>query len=165
MGLGLSAGCKSGSGNANHLIHGSKRGLICLKIGGSIPGDTSSNQVTSIKHTPASDGRGVLVHEPMLSSATLGAYRRDGFIVLPEILASTDIEALRGVTDRFVDNARTVTANNEVYDLEESHSPDEPRAAHQDAASAGSGVRARRPPSEDRQGAAGSVGNAVFRYR
>jgi phytanoyl-CoA hydroxylase len=63
----------------------------------------------------------------MLSPATLGAYRRDGFIVLPEILASAEIEALRRETDRFVDNARTVTANDEVYDLPESHSPHEPR--------------------------------------
>ena len=58
----------------------------------------------------------------MLSLATLGAYQRDGFLLLPEILASAEIEALRRVTDRFVDNARNVPANDEVYDLEESHS-------------------------------------------
>jgi hypothetical protein len=31
------------------------------------------------------------------------------------------------VTDAFVDKARTITANDQVYDLEETHSPDEPR--------------------------------------
>ena len=63
----------------------------------------------------------------MLSPAALAAYRRDGFIVLPDILEPAQIEALRRVTDAFVDNARTVLANDEVYDLEETHSPDEPR--------------------------------------
>ena len=61
------------------------------------------------------------------SLATLGAFQRDVFLVLSEILASAEIEALRRVTDRFVDNARNVPANDEVYDLEESHSLDEPR--------------------------------------
>ena len=63
----------------------------------------------------------------MLSPATLAAYSRDGFIVLPDILAPAEVEALRRVTDRFVDDARSVAANDEIYDLEESHSPDEPR--------------------------------------
>jgi hypothetical protein len=31
------------------------------------------------------------------------------------------------VSDRFVDDARSVAANDEIYDLEESHSPEEPR--------------------------------------
>jgi len=63
----------------------------------------------------------------MLSPAALDAYRRDGFIVLPNILTPDEVEALRRVTDRLVDNARSVSANDDVYDLEESHSPDEPR--------------------------------------
>ena len=63
----------------------------------------------------------------MLSPAELTAYRRDGSIVLPDILTREEIEALRRVTDRFVDDARTVTANNDTYDLEDSHSPAEPR--------------------------------------
>jgi len=63
----------------------------------------------------------------MLSPAALAAYRRDGFIVLPDILAAAEVEALRRVTDLFVDNARNVGANNDIYDLEESHSQAEPR--------------------------------------
>jgi phytanoyl-CoA hydroxylase len=62
----------------------------------------------------------------MLSQAAIAAYRRDGFIVLPDILTPEEVEALRRVTDEFVHNARNVAANDEVYDLEESHSPDEP---------------------------------------
>jgi hypothetical protein len=63
----------------------------------------------------------------MLSPTDLAAYRRDGFIVLPDILTRAEVEALRRVTDRFVANARSVAANDEVYDLEDSHSPAEPR--------------------------------------
>jgi phytanoyl-CoA hydroxylase len=63
----------------------------------------------------------------MLSQTNLASYRRDGFIVLPDILAPEEVEALRRVTDALVSSARNVVANDEVYDLEESHSPDEPR--------------------------------------
>ena len=38
-----------------------------------------------------------------------------------------EVEALRDVTDEFVRNARTVAANDDIYDLEDSHSPAEPR--------------------------------------
>jgi ectoine hydroxylase-related dioxygenase (phytanoyl-CoA dioxygenase family) len=63
----------------------------------------------------------------MLSPVDLAAYRRDGFIVLPDILTRDEVEALRDVTDEFVRNARSVVANDDIYDLEESHSPAEPR--------------------------------------
>jgi phytanoyl-CoA hydroxylase len=63
----------------------------------------------------------------MLSQTDLAAYRRDGFIVLPNILTSDEVETLRRVTDEFVGNARTVAANDEIYDLEDSHCPAEPR--------------------------------------
>jgi len=63
----------------------------------------------------------------MLSQATLAAYRRDGFIVLRDVLDAPEVEALRQVTDGFVSNARTVAANDDIYDLEDSHSPVEPR--------------------------------------
>ncbi len=63
----------------------------------------------------------------MLSETTLAAYRRDGFVVLPDILTSSEVEALRRVTDGFVQGARSVAANDEIYDLEDTHSAAEPR--------------------------------------
>ena len=63
----------------------------------------------------------------MLSQATLAAYRRDGFIVLRDVLDAAEVAALRQVTDELVRNSRTVAANDDVYDLEDSHSPAEPR--------------------------------------
>jgi phytanoyl-CoA hydroxylase len=63
----------------------------------------------------------------MLSSAAREAYRRDGFIVLPDVLARDEVERLCRVTRAFVDKARHVAANDEIYDLEDSHTPAEPR--------------------------------------
>ncbi|HUC71417.1 MAG TPA: phytanoyl-CoA dioxygenase family protein, partial [Stellaceae bacterium] len=63
----------------------------------------------------------------MLSTATLASYRRDGFVVLPDILTAAEVDALRRVTDDFVQAARSVGANDEIYDLEDSHSSAEPR--------------------------------------
>jgi phytanoyl-CoA hydroxylase len=63
----------------------------------------------------------------MLSQAALAAYRRDGFIVQRDVLDAAEVEALRRVTDEFVSNARAVAANDDIYDLEDSHSPAAPR--------------------------------------
>jgi phytanoyl-CoA hydroxylase len=63
----------------------------------------------------------------MLSAAQRDAYERDGFIVVPDVFSSAEIDELRRVTDEFVRNAAAVTANDEVYDLEDTHSRDEPR--------------------------------------
>jgi ectoine hydroxylase-related dioxygenase (phytanoyl-CoA dioxygenase family) len=63
----------------------------------------------------------------MLSDAQREAYDRDGFIVVPDVFAPAEIDELRRVTDEFVRNAASVAANDEIYDLEDSHSPGEPR--------------------------------------
>jgi phytanoyl-CoA hydroxylase len=63
----------------------------------------------------------------MLSDSLLTAYREDGFIVIPEVFTAAEVAELRGVTDEFVRNAAHVSANDEVYDLEDSHSTAEPR--------------------------------------
>jgi phytanoyl-CoA hydroxylase len=63
----------------------------------------------------------------MLSQAEIAAYRRDGFVVLPDVLSTGEIELLRRVTQEFVERARAVSANDDVFDLEDSHSPSEPR--------------------------------------
>jgi phytanoyl-CoA hydroxylase len=63
----------------------------------------------------------------MLSQANLATYRRDGFVVLPDILAADEVEGLRRATDEFVEGARAVSANDDIYDLEDAHSPAGPR--------------------------------------
>jgi len=63
----------------------------------------------------------------MLSNAQRAAYDRDGFIVVPDVFSPAEIDELRRVTDGFVERAARVSANDEIYDLEDSHSAAEPR--------------------------------------
>src|SRR5579863_4405790 len=63
----------------------------------------------------------------MLSDAQRTAYDRDGFIVVPDVFSAAEIEELRAVTDEFVAGAARVSANDDIYDLEDSHSAAEPR--------------------------------------
>src|SRR5580692_10920357 len=63
----------------------------------------------------------------MLSPTDHAMYRSDGFIVLPDILTRDEVEALRRVTEEFVRDARSVAANDDIYDLEDTHSAAEPR--------------------------------------
>src|SRR3984893_11383396 len=63
----------------------------------------------------------------MLSNAQRAAYERDGFIVVPDVFSAAEIDELRRVTDEFVRSAASIAANDEIYDLEDSHSAREPR--------------------------------------
>src|SRR6266567_3388482 len=63
----------------------------------------------------------------MLSNAERAAYARDGFIVVPDVFSPTEITELRAVTEGFVERSARVSANDEIYDLEDSHSAAEPR--------------------------------------
>jgi ectoine hydroxylase-related dioxygenase (phytanoyl-CoA dioxygenase family) len=63
----------------------------------------------------------------MLTEAQRARYERDGFIVVPEVFSAAEIDGLRQVTDRFVIAAARVEANDDVYDLEDTHSAAEPR--------------------------------------
>lgn len=63
----------------------------------------------------------------MLTQAQIEEYNRVGAIVVPDILSADEVQRLRDVTDEFVEKARAVTTHNEIYDLEDSHTPQEPR--------------------------------------
>ena len=63
----------------------------------------------------------------MLTEAQRIAYDRDGFIVVPDVFSPAETDELRRVTEEFVRKAAQVSANDEVYDLEDTHSAAEPR--------------------------------------
>ena len=63
----------------------------------------------------------------MLTKAQIDEYNEIGAIVVPDVLSADEVQRLRRVTDEFVERARGVTAHNEIYDLEDSHTPDNPR--------------------------------------
>ena len=63
----------------------------------------------------------------MLTQAQIDEYHRIGAIVVPDVLSADEVQELRRVTDEFVQKSRTVSTHDEIYDLEDSHSANEPR--------------------------------------
>lgn len=63
----------------------------------------------------------------MLSQTQIEAYYRDGAVVVGDVLSSDEVRQLRRVTEELVEKARDVTQHNDVYDLEDSHSAENPR--------------------------------------
>lgn len=62
-----------------------------------------------------------------LTQVEVDAYRRDGFLIVPDVLSPTEVAELRRVTDGFVEASRAVAQHNDVFDLEPGHSPADPR--------------------------------------
>lgn len=62
-----------------------------------------------------------------LTSEQIEAYRRDGFIVIENVLSADEVQVLRDVTDAFVERSRSVSAHDDVFDLEPDHSARVPR--------------------------------------
>jgi phytanoyl-CoA hydroxylase len=65
--------------------------------------------------------------EAMLTQTQIEEYNRVGAIVVPDVLSADELQELRRVTHEFVQNSRTLSTHDEIYDLEDSHSANEPR--------------------------------------
>ena len=63
----------------------------------------------------------------MLTRDQVQSYRRDGYLVIENVLSATELENLRRVVEVLVEASRSVTAHDHVYDLEPSHTTEEPR--------------------------------------
>src|SRR5215472_7383380 len=63
----------------------------------------------------------------MISQADVDTYRRDGVIVVPEVLDSTMLGRVRQVVAEVVAGAADITEHTDVYDLEPGHTPETPR--------------------------------------
>jgi ectoine hydroxylase-related dioxygenase (phytanoyl-CoA dioxygenase family) len=63
----------------------------------------------------------------MLTAQQIDTYRRDGYLVIPRLIEGEQLAELRALTDRIVAEARGVAANDDLYDLEPSHSSALPR--------------------------------------
>ena len=63
----------------------------------------------------------------MLTAKQVRQYHDDGYLAVPNVLSRDEVAELQRVTDELVEASRSVSAHTEVYDLEPSHSPDEPR--------------------------------------
>jgi ectoine hydroxylase-related dioxygenase (phytanoyl-CoA dioxygenase family) len=63
----------------------------------------------------------------MLTPEQVQAYRRDGYLVIENVLSARQLDTLHKVIDTLVQASREVTDHNHIYDLEPTHSADEPR--------------------------------------
>ena len=63
----------------------------------------------------------------MLNQIQIDEYNRIGAIVVPDVLTPDEVQRLRRVTNEFVEKARAVAHHDEVYDLEDTHTPQQPR--------------------------------------
>ncbi|MDF1587335.1 phytanoyl-CoA dioxygenase family protein [Marinimicrococcus flavescens] len=63
----------------------------------------------------------------MISDRDVEKYREDGFLVVDRVLSAEEVAELRRVTDEFVERAREVREHDAVYDLEPTHSAQDPR--------------------------------------
>jgi phytanoyl-CoA hydroxylase len=63
----------------------------------------------------------------MLSPEDIAAYRSVGYVLVEGAVPPDSLARINEIVDDFVAKARGVTANNEVYDLESTHTPEAPR--------------------------------------
>jgi phytanoyl-CoA dioxygenase PhyH len=63
----------------------------------------------------------------MIPEHMVEAYRRDGVIMVPEVLGADTLQRLRGVIAELVAGAASVTEHTDIYDLEPGHTPETPR--------------------------------------
>ena len=54
-------------------------------------------------------------------------YRQEGYLVVHDVLDAAELDRLRAATDELVAGAQGLTENTALYDLEDTHTPDEPR--------------------------------------
>ncbi|MBX2825597.1 MAG: phytanoyl-CoA dioxygenase family protein [Gammaproteobacteria bacterium] len=62
-----------------------------------------------------------------ISADQIDDYQRDGFTVVRDVLTAEQLTGLQELTQDYIEQSRSITRSNELYDLDEGHSPDEPR--------------------------------------
>ncbi len=63
----------------------------------------------------------------MITQKQLEDYRRDGYVVVENVLDAATVAKIRSVIAGLVAKARGVNTHNEIYDLEPTHTPEHPR--------------------------------------
>jgi hypothetical protein len=68
-----------------------------------------------------------MMKREVLTAEQVEFYRSEGYLVLENRIPMDIIESIRAEISRFHDEARGMTASNDRLDLEDSHTPDDPR--------------------------------------
>jgi ectoine hydroxylase-related dioxygenase (phytanoyl-CoA dioxygenase family) len=61
-----------------------------------------------------------------LTDEQIAQYHRDGYVAVPRLIDPGQVQALRRVTDGFVERSRGVTKSDAVFDLDPRHAPSAP---------------------------------------
>ena len=62
-----------------------------------------------------------------LTANQIGFYQDNGYLLLEQAIPNNVLTSLRETVDRFIDASRAVKSSNRIYDLDQSHSADNPR--------------------------------------
>lgn len=63
----------------------------------------------------------------MLTPDQVEFYNQNGYLLVEDAVTSQELDSLRSVTYDFIERSRQVTENDDVFDLDEGHGPDNPR--------------------------------------
>jgi len=63
----------------------------------------------------------------MLTSEQKTSYGRNGYLLVENVLSPDELDRIRKITDDLTESSRHVSESNDVYELEQGHSPDSPR--------------------------------------
>jgi ectoine hydroxylase-related dioxygenase (phytanoyl-CoA dioxygenase family) len=63
----------------------------------------------------------------MLSQDQIDFYHLNGYVMVEDAIPAQELALLQQVTADFIDQSRNCTQNNDLYDLEEGHTPETPR--------------------------------------
>jgi len=63
----------------------------------------------------------------MLNAQQIASYHDDGYVVVEDVLSSSELDEIRSEVDRILATAHGVIEHTAVFDLEDSHRPDRPR--------------------------------------
>jgi ectoine hydroxylase-related dioxygenase (phytanoyl-CoA dioxygenase family) len=68
-----------------------------------------------------------VLEQPVITDAQVQQYRDDGFVVVENVFSPADVARMRSTLDHLVQKARGLSGHDATYDLEASHTPDNPR--------------------------------------
>ena len=63
----------------------------------------------------------------MLTATQIEAYRKDGYLVLPDVDRAGQVAKARAKLVELIEASRRVPTSNSIYDLEDAHTPTNPR--------------------------------------
>ena len=63
----------------------------------------------------------------MLSQDQIEFYNENGYLMVEDAVSPDGLNALRDLTYEFIERSRSVTTSNDLYDLDEGHSPAQPK--------------------------------------